>query len=233
MSQEEEILRLEDTLSLGDSDSEMFMTAEGASSDDGTGLSEEESGGPAGAEAPGQREEERPSGAKAPGSQQEIAPPGHRAWRKNKGRGRYGTGRRERRRRKALQNVEAALLVSDKGPGSPVPHTTVAPREAGGDPKSRGVSVTTGEPSSQGCPMVGCGRRVTDLRGHCLRDHVPEVFQDLSLTGKDFGRVRGSALQTILRVLGWSGGPIWVCSGVAGNNRMPGGPVSSRPRWQL
>ena len=32
--------------------------------------------------------------------------------------------------------------------------------------------------------MVGCGRWVTDLRGHCLRDHVPEVFRDLFLTGE-------------------------------------------------
>ena len=83
--------------------------------------------------------------------------------------------------------MEAARLVSGKVPCSPVPHTTVAPREAGGDLKSLEVSVTTGEPSGQGCPMVGCGRRVTDLKGHCLGDHVPEVFRDLSLTGEDFG----------------------------------------------
>ena len=51
----------------------MFLTAEGASSDDGTGLSEEEG---EGAEAPGHRKEERPAWAKAPGSQQEVEPPG-------------------------------------------------------------------------------------------------------------------------------------------------------------
>ena len=78
MSQEEVILDLEETLSLGDSDSEMFLTAEGASSDDGTGFSEEEGEWPTGAEAPGQRKEERPAGAKAPGSQQEVEPPGGR-----------------------------------------------------------------------------------------------------------------------------------------------------------
>ena len=50
--------------------------------------------------------------------------------------------------------------------------------------------------------MVGCGRRVTDLKGHCLGDHVPEVFRDLSLTGEDFGRVGGSG-ETYL---GMSGG---------------------------
>ena len=69
MSLEEVILDLEETLSLGDSDSEMFLTEEGASSDDGTGLSEEEGEGP---EAPAQREEEKPAGEKAPCSQQEI-----------------------------------------------------------------------------------------------------------------------------------------------------------------
>ena len=77
MSQETEALDLVETLSLGDSDSEMFLTAEGVSSYEGTSLSEEEEG-PAGAEDPGQREE-RPAGAKAPGSQQEVAPPGPRA----------------------------------------------------------------------------------------------------------------------------------------------------------
>jgi len=56
MSQEEELVAMEDALSLGGSDSEMFLTVEGASSydeADGTGLSEEEGEGPAGAEAPG------------------------------------------------------------------------------------------------------------------------------------------------------------------------------------
>ena len=54
--------------------------------------------------------------------------------------------------------------------------------------------------------MVGCGRWVTNLRGHCLQNHIPKVFQDLSRTGEDLGRVRRSALQTILRVLGGSAG---------------------------
>ena len=50
--------------------------------------------------------------------------------------------------------------------------------------------------------MVRCGRWVTDLRGHCLKAHIPDVFRDLYRTGEDFGRVRTSALQTIMRVLG-------------------------------
>ena len=91
MSQEKEILRLEDTLSLGDSDREIFLTAEGASSSDGTGLSEDEGERPAGEKVPGQREEERPAGAKAPGSQQEVAPrPGGRKIKVKAGMGRVG-----------------------------------------------------------------------------------------------------------------------------------------------
>jgi len=138
---EEEILKLEDTLLLYNSDSEMFQTAEGVSSADeadGTGLSEEEGEGPAGAEAPGQREE-RPAGAKTPGSQQEIQPPGHTARRKNKCKSRYGAGRRERRRRKVLQKLEATRLAGDQGPGSPVPQTSGPPREPGGDPESHAI----------------------------------------------------------------------------------------------
>jgi hypothetical protein len=54
--------------------------------------------------------------------------------------------------------------------------------------------------------MEGCGKWVTDMRGHCVQAHIPEVFRDLGSTGEDLGRVRTSALQTILRVLrGWGG----------------------------
>ena len=52
MSQEEEVLEMEDMLSL--EDSEMFIMAE----------------------APGQREGERPAGAEAPGSKKQTEPPG-------------------------------------------------------------------------------------------------------------------------------------------------------------
>ena len=38
--------------------------------------------------------------------------------------------------------------------------------------------------------------------GDCLKAHIPDVFRDLYRTEEDFGRVRTSALQTILRVLG-------------------------------
>jgi hypothetical protein len=37
----------------------------------------------------------------------------------------------------------------------------------------------------------------------------PVVFRDLGCTGEDIGRVRASALQTILRVLGGSGGDLF------------------------
>jgi hypothetical protein len=33
---------------------------------------------------------------------------------------------------------------------------------------------------------------VTDLQGHCVQAHIPEVSRDLGRTGEDFGRVRGS-----------------------------------------
>jgi hypothetical protein len=52
-----------------------------------------------------------------------------------------------------------------------------------------------------GCPMEGCGKWVTDLRGHCVQAHIPEVFRDLGRTEEDFG--------TILRVLGGSGGDLF------------------------
>jgi hypothetical protein len=53
-----------------------------------------------------------------------------------------------------------------------------------------------------GCPMAECGKWVTDLRGHSVLPHIPEVFRDLGRTGEDFGRVRASALQTILTAAG-------------------------------
>ena len=57
--------------------------------------------------------------------------------------------------------------------------------------------------------MEGCGEWVTDLRGHCVQAHIPAVFRDLGCTGEDIGRVRASALQTILRVLRGSGGDLF------------------------
>jgi hypothetical protein len=41
-----------------------------------------------------------------------------------------------------------------------------------------------------------------------VQAHIPEVFRDLGRTGEDFGRVRASALQTILRA-GGSGGDLF------------------------
>jgi hypothetical protein len=57
--------------------------------------------------------------------------------------------------------------------------------------------------------MEGCGEWATDLKGHCVRAHIPGVFRDLGCTGEDIGRVRASALQTILRVLRGSGGDLF------------------------
>jgi hypothetical protein len=69
--------------------------------------------------------------------------------------------------------------------------------------------------------MEGCGEGVNDLRGHCVQAHIPGVFRDLGCTGEDIGRVRASALQTILSVLG---GSIWLCGGAIEYYRVPGGP---------
>jgi hypothetical protein len=63
----------------------------------------------------------------------------------------------------------------------------------------------------------------TDLRGHCVQAHIPGVFRDLGRTGEDIGRVRVSALQTILRVLGGSGGLIWLCGRATEYHRVSGG----------
>ena len=72
--------------------------------------------------------------------------------------------------------------------------------------------------------MEGCGEWVNDLRGHCVQAHIPGVFRDLECTGEDIGRVRASTLQTILRVLGGSGGPIWLCGRATEYYQVPGGP---------
>jgi hypothetical protein len=76
-------------------------------------------------------------------------------------------------------------------------------REAGGEPESSGNS------SGVGCPMEGCVECVTDLRRHCVQAHIPEILRDRGHTGEDFRRLMASALQTILRVLGGSGGDLF------------------------
>ena len=108
--------------------------------------------------------------------------PGRKARRKkNKGRSRYGPGPAELRKRQALSRQEFKGGLCRGG--------------------RRGTGVIR-ELLRVGCPMEGCGEWVTDLRGHCVLAHIPEVFRDLGHTGEDIGRVRASALQTILRVLG-------------------------------
>jgi hypothetical protein len=74
-----------------------------------------------------------------------------------------------------------------------------------------------------GCPMEGCGKWVIDLRDS-VQAHIPEVFRDLGRTGEDFGRVRASALQTILRAGGIGRGSVWVRGRTDECHRMPGGP---------
>ena len=186
MSQEEE-----DVVVLSLEDSEYFDTAEAGSSADEMDdclsvVSEVE--GLAVAEATGTKMSKMPAGAEAPGSDDLMDSPARR--KKNKGRSRYGPGRAERRKRQAISRQE-----SEKGS---------LPGEAEGEPESSGNS------SGVGCPMEGCGKWVTDLRGHCVQAHIPEVFRDLGRTGQDLGRVRASALQTTLRVLVGSGGDLFV-----------------------
>ena len=177
----------EDVLSLEDSGSECFDTAEaGSSADEMEDCLSAVSEGVAVAEVTDPPSSKVPTGAKAPDSEEMIDSPGRTVRRKkNKGRSRYGPGRLERRKRQALSRQSQGGSV--KG-------------EAGGEPESSGSS------SGERCPMEGCGEWVIDLRGHCVQAHIPGVFRDLGCTGEDIGRVRASALQTILRVLGGSGG---------------------------
>ena len=98
-------------------------------------------------------------------------PPGPNAWRKNKGKNRYGPGRVESRRRQVLSRQETASQGGDYGVSTQ--------GESGGELESRKASMTSGSSFGMGCPMVGCGMWVTDLRGHCVKAHIPEVFRDL------------------------------------------------------
>jgi hypothetical protein len=182
MSQQEE-----DVLSLEDSGSEYFDTAEaGSSADEMDDCLSAVSEGVAVAEVTGPPSSEVPAGAEAPGSEGMVDSPGRTVRRKKKkGRSRYEPGRLERRKRQALSRQSQGGSVQG---------------ETGGEPESSGSS------SGEGCPMEGCGEWVTDLRGHCVQAHIPAVFRDLGCTGEDIGRVRASALQTILRVLGGPGG---------------------------
>jgi hypothetical protein len=128
------------------------------------------------AEVTGPQSSEMPAGAEAPGSEEIMESPDFTARRK-KNKGRSRYGPGRAERRRGLWMGEA-----------------------GGESESSGSS------SDVGCPMERCGEWVTDLQGHCVQRHIPGVFRDLGRTGEDIGRVRASALQTILRVLGGSGG---------------------------
>ena len=99
MSQQEE-----DVLSLEDSGSEYFDTAEaGSSADEMDDCLSAVSEGVAVAEVTGPPSSEVPAGAEAPGSEGMVDSPGRTVRRKkNKGRSRYGPGRLERRKRQAL-----------------------------------------------------------------------------------------------------------------------------------
>lgn len=90
----------------------------------------------------------------------------------NKGRGRHGAGRRERRRKKASNCAEAVRQGEDcagnvgggEGPVPQAPKAAMAPevlREDGGEPEPREAAVTSRNPPEQVCSMVECGQWVT------------------------------------------------------------------------
>ena len=112
MSQKEE-----DVLSLEDSDSEYFDTAEaGSSADEIDDCLSAVSEGLAVAEVTGPKSSEMPAGAKAPGSEEMMEYPGRKVRRKkNKGRSRYGPGRAERRKRQALIRQESQGVCAGGG----------------------------------------------------------------------------------------------------------------------
>ena len=115
----------EDVLSLEDSDSEYFDTAEAGSSADEmddclSAVSEVD--GLAVAEATGPKSSKVPAGAKAAGSQELMESPGRKArWKTNKGRSRYGPSRVERRKRQALIRQESqGVCAGEAGGGTGV-----------------------------------------------------------------------------------------------------------------
>ena len=118
------------------------------------------------AEATGPRQSERTAGAEAPGSNVETEPPGPRT----RTRAEVGMGRRDWSAVAGRLCVMRRRLVSGDCEGFKP-----------GKPGSREASVTSGNPSGQGCPMAGCGRWVTDLRRlfegahpRCFSGFVPD-----------------------------------------------------------
>jgi hypothetical protein len=118
MSQQEE-----DVLSLEDSGSEYFDTAEaGSSADEMDDCLSAVSEGVAVAEVTGPPSSEVPAGAEAPGSEGMVDSPGRTVRRKkNKGRSRYGPGRLERRKRQALSPQSQGVCAGGNRshPGAP------------------------------------------------------------------------------------------------------------------
>ena len=103
-------------LSLEDSGSECFDTAEeGSSADEMEDCLSAVSEGVAVAEDTGPPSSKVPAGAEAPGSEVMIDSPGRTVRRKeNKGRSRYGPGRLERRKRQALSRQSQGDLCKGK-----------------------------------------------------------------------------------------------------------------------
>ena len=110
----------EDVLSLEDSGSEYFDTAEaGSSADEMEDCLSAVSEGVAIVEVTGPPSSRVPAGAEAPGSEGMIDSPDHTVRRKkNKGRSRYGPGQLERRKRQALSRQSQGGSVKGEPEGN-------------------------------------------------------------------------------------------------------------------
>ena len=114
------MLQQEDVLSLEDSDSEYFDTAEtGSSADEIDDCLSAVSEGLAVAEVTGPTSSKMPAGAEAPCSEGMMDSPGRTVRRKkNKGRSRYGPVRLERRKRQALMRQSQGGLCRGRPEGN-------------------------------------------------------------------------------------------------------------------
>ena len=194
MSQQEE-----DVLSLEDSGSECFDTAEaGSLADEMEDCLSAVSEGLALAEVTGPPSSKMPAGAEAAGSERMIDSPGRMVRRKkNKGRSRHGPGRLECRKQQALIRQSQGGLCKGRPEGN---------RSHPGAPPVRGVlwrgvgsgSLTSGGKYSWGFPGFGAhGGGYWEGQVVCIADDHESP--------------------------GGSGGPIWLCGRATEYHRVPGG----------
>jgi hypothetical protein len=198
MSQQEE-----DVLSLEDSGSECFDTAEaGSSADEMEDCLSAVSEGLAVAEVTGPPSSKMPAGAEAPGSEGMIDSPGRTVRRKkNKGRSRYGPVRLERRKRQALirQSQEGSVQGEAEGNGS-----------------------HPGAPPVRGVLWRGVGSGSLTSGGTVYR-HIFLGFSGFGAHGGGYWEGQGVCIADDPESPGGSGGPIWLCGRATEYHRVPGG----------